>query len=170
MAIKPLINESNAILHREVKDVTQFDDSLRELILDLEDTMFDSDGVGIAAPQIGVDLKVALVDMEEDGILQLINPVITYYSEETEVDVEGCLSLPDIYGEVDRSIKIELKGHDLSGRAVEMTAFDDVARAIQHEVDHLYGTLFTEKMTRAVSLEELEEMFSDDEDHIHGNA
>ncbi|TDM07374.1 peptide deformylase [Macrococcus lamae] len=170
MAIKSLINDSSPLLHREVKDVTEFDSSLRELIADLEDTMFDADGVGIAAPQIGVDLKVALVDMEEEGILQLINPEIIHYSKETTLDIEGCLSLPDIFGEVPRSVKIELKAQDASGRAVEMTAFDDVARAIQHEVDHLYGKLFTEKMTRQISLEELEEMYSDDEDHIHGNA
>ncbi|KAA1042742.1 peptide deformylase [Macrococcus equipercicus] len=170
MAIRPLIEGSSPLLHREVKDVTKFDHSLRELLMDLEDTMFEADGVGIAAPQIGVDLKVALVDMEEDGILQLINPVITHYSTETAVDIEGCLSLPDIFGEVARSVKIELKGQDLSGRPIEMTAFDDVARAIQHEVDHLYGKLFTEKMIRQISLEELEEMYSDDEDHIHGDA
>jgi len=161
MTIKKLIDQQNPLLHREVRNVTKFDDSLRQLILDLEDTMIDSDGVGIAAPQIGMDLKVAIVDMEEDGILQLINPVITHYSEETEVDIEGCLSLPNVFGEVPRSVKIELTGNDLKGNAVEMTAFDDIARVIQHEVDHLYGHLFTEKMTREISPEELEEMYHD---------
>lgn len=161
MTIKKLIKETHPLLHREVKDVTQFDDSLKQLIIDLEETMFDNDGVGIAAPQLGVDLKVALVDMEEDGILQLINPKITSYSEEKEVDIEGCLSLPDIFGEVERSVKIELTAQDLEGRIVEMTAFDDIARVIQHEVDHLYGHLFTEKVIRTVSLEELEELYND---------
>ncbi|TDM15056.1 peptide deformylase [Macrococcus bovicus] len=161
MTVKKLIDQHDRLLHREVKDVTKFDDSLRQLILDLEDTMYESDGVGIAAPQIGVDLKVAVVDMEEDGILQLINPVITHYSAETAVDIEGCLSLPDVFGEVPRSVKIELTGNDLKGNTVEMTAFDDIARVIQHEVDHLYGHLFTEKMTREVSPEELEEMYHD---------
>ncbi|GGA97263.1 peptide deformylase [Macrococcus hajekii] len=161
MTVKKLIDQNDRLLHREVKQVTKFDRSLQQLIMDLEDTMFEFNGVGIAAPQIGVDLKVALVDMEEDGILQLINPVITHYSEEVESDVEGCLSLPDIFGEVPRSTKIELKGNDLKGNVVEMTAFDDIARVIQHEVDHLYGHLFTEKMTRSVSLSELEEMYND---------
>ncbi|TDM03973.1 peptide deformylase [Macrococcus carouselicus] len=161
MTIKKMIDQNHQLLHREVKDVTKFDHSLRQLITDLEDTMFDKDGVGIAAPQIGVDLKVALVDMEEDGILQLVNPVITFYSEEMETDIEGCLSLPDVFGEVPRSVKIEVRANDLHGNIVEMTAFDDIARVIQHEVDHLYGHLFTEKMTRTVSLEELEEMYND---------
>ncbi|UBH11781.1 peptide deformylase [Macrococcus armenti] len=159
--IKQLIEEQNSLLHREVKDVTQFDASLKALIKDLEDTLFHHNGVGIAAPQIGVDLKVALVDMEADGILQLVNPKIVSYSEDTESDVEGCLSIPGVFGLVDRSIEIVIEANDLDGNKIEMTAYDDIARIIQHEVDHLYGELFTEKMTKQLTEEELEEMYGE---------
>lgn len=159
--IKQLIEEQNPLLHREVKDVTQFDASLKALIKDLEDTLFHHNGVGIAAPQIGVDLKVALVDMEADGILQLVNPKIVSYSKETESDVEGCLSIPGVFGLVDRSIEIVIEANDLDGNKIEMTAYDDIARIIQHEVDHLYGELFTEKMTKQLTEEELEEMYGE---------
>lgn len=162
MTVKPLVESNHPLLKRECRDVRLFDQSLKDLIIDLEDTLFENNGLGIAAPQIGVDLKVALVDMEEDGILQLINPKITHYSTEKAVDIEGCLSLPNIFGEVERSVEIELIANDLDGNLVEMTAYDDIARAIMHETDHLYGTLFTDKMIRQVSLEELEEMYSDD--------
>ncbi|MDQ7143054.1 peptide deformylase [Mammaliicoccus lentus] len=162
MAVKPIVTAPNPILNRKVKDVVNFDESIKQLIADLEDTMFDNDGVGIAAPQIGVDLKVALVDMEQDGILQLINPTILTQSKKTETDVEGCLSVPGVYGEVERSVMITVKSKDLNGNDVELTAYDDIARIILHEIDHLYGELFTDKMTREVSEEELEEMYKDE--------
>lgn len=162
MAVKPLVTVPNPMLNREVKDVVTFDESLKALIADLEDTMFENDGVGIAAPQIGVDLKVAIVDMEQEGILQLINPTIVSQSEEAEADVEGCLSVPGVFGEVNRSKMIVVKSNDLNGNQVELTAYDDIARIILHEVDHLYGELFTDKMTKEISEEELEEMYKDE--------
>lgn len=162
MAVKPIVTVPNPMLNREVKDVVTFDESIKALIADLEDTMFENDGVGIAAPQIGVDLKVAIVDMEQEGILQLINPTIVSQSEETEADVEGCLSVPGVFGEVNRSKMIVVKSNDLNGNEVELTAYDDIARIILHEVDHLYGELFTDKMTREISEEELEEMYKDE--------
>lgn len=162
MAVKPLVTVPNPILNKEVKDVTQFDASLKNLILDLEDTMFENDGVGIAAPQIGVDLKVAIVDMEQDGILQLINPKVVSSSEKVETDIEGCLSVPGVFGEVERSVMIVVQGNDLEGNDIELTAYDDVARIILHEIDHLYGEIFTDKMVREVTEEELEEMYKDE--------
>lgn len=162
MAVKPLVTVPNPMLNREVKDVVTFDESIKALIADLEDTMFENDGVGIAAPQIGVDLKVAIVDMEQEGILQLINPTIVSQSEKTEADVEGCLSVPGVFGEVNRSKMIVVKSNDLNGNEVELTAYDDIARIILHEVDHLYGELFTDKMTKEISEEELEEMYKDE--------
>ncbi|GGH99492.1 MULTISPECIES: peptide deformylase [Mammaliicoccus] len=162
MAVKPLVTVPNPMLNREVKDVVTFDESLKALISDLEDTMYENDGVGIAAPQIGVDLKVAIVDMEQEGILQLINPTIVSQSEEIEADVEGCLSVPGVFGEVNRSKMIVVSSNDLNGNEVELTAYDDVARIILHEVDHLYGELFTDKMTREISEDELEEMYKDE--------
>ncbi|GGI41691.1 peptide deformylase [Mammaliicoccus stepanovicii] len=162
MAVKPLVTVPNPILNREVKDVVKFDESLKALIADLEDTMFENNGVGIAAPQIGIDLKVALVDMEQDGILQLINPTIESQSEKVVADVEGCLSVPGVYGEVERSKMIVVKSYDINGNEVELTAYDDIARIILHEVDHLYGEIFTDKMIREISEEELEEMYEDE--------
>lgn len=160
--IKPLIDQNNALLHREVKTVTEFGEGLKRLFEDLEDSLYHYNGVGIAAPQIGVDLKVALVDMEQDGLLQLVNPKITYKSQETAEDVEGCLSVPDVFGMVERSTEITIQANDLEGNEIEMTAYDDIARIIQHEVDHLYGVMFTDKVTRYVSEDELEAMYDEE--------
>ena len=159
MAVKPLVTAPNPILNREVKDVVNFDESIKQLIADLEDTMFDNDGVGIAAPQIGVDLKVALVDMEQDGILQLINPTILTQSEKTETDVEGCLSVPGVYGEVERSVMITVKSKDLNGNDVELTAYDDIARMILHMIDHFEGKLFTARANKILNEVEMEAYF-----------
>lgn len=121
--------------------MNQYDDQLKSLLKDLEDTLYEEEVAAISAPQIGVNQRVALIDMELEGLLQLINPVIKSYSDEEITDLEGSVSLPNVFGEVTRSKMIVLQCNDVNGNQVELTAYDDVARMILHMVDHLNGIL-----------------------------
>ncbi|MCE5037858.1 peptide deformylase [Staphylococcus auricularis] len=160
MTVKSLISETSPILHQKIKPVTQFDDQLKQLLLDLEDTMYHEEAAAVAAPQIGENQQVAIIDMELDGLLQLINPEIVSQSEETVTDLEGSVSLPDVYGEVTRNQMIVVKSNDKEGNEVELTAYDDVARMILHMMDHFDGVLFTERAERILTDEEMEEYFN----------
>ncbi|MBM0867670.1 peptide deformylase [Staphylococcus auricularis] len=160
MTVKSLISETSPILHQKIKPVTQFDDQLKQLLLDLEDTMYHEEAAAVAAPQIGENQQVAIIDMELDGLLQLINPEIVSQSDETVTDLEGSVSLPEVYGEVTRNQMIVVKSNDKEGNEVELTAYDDVARMILHMMDHFDGVLFTERAERILTDEEMEEYFN----------
>ncbi|BCU52103.1 peptide deformylase-like protein [Staphylococcus auricularis] len=160
MTVKSLISETSPILHQKIKPVTQFDDQLKQLLLDLEDTMYHEEAAAVAAPQIGENQQVAIIDMELDGLLQLINPEIVSQSDETVTDLEGSVSLPEVYGEVTRNQMIVVKSNDKKGNEVELTAYDDVARMILHMMDHFDGVLFTERAERILTDEEMEEYFN----------
>ncbi|MGJ5712150.1 peptide deformylase [Staphylococcus auricularis] len=160
MTVKSLISETSPILHQKIKPVTQFDDQLKQLLLDLEDTMYHEEAAAVAAPQIGENQQVAIIDMELDGLLQLINPEIVSQSEEKVTDLEGSVSLPNVYAEVTRSQMIVVKSNDKEGNEVELTAYDDVARMILHMMDHFNGVLFTECAERILTDEEMEEYFN----------
>ena len=119
--------------------------------------MTEADGVGLAAPQIGVSKRIAVVDIGDDrGTVEMINPVILS-AEGEQTGPEGCLSFPDLFGEVSRPYKVKISAQDRFGRPYELEAEDFMARAIQHEIDHLDGVLFTSKVVRYISEEELEE-------------
>lgn len=124
--------------------MNQYDDQLKSLLQDLEDTLYAEEAAAISAPQIGVNQRVALIDMELEGLLQLINPVIKSHSDEEITDLEGSITLPNIFGEVTRSKMIVVQCNDVNGNQVELTAYDDVARMILHMVDHLNGILYRE--------------------------
>ncbi|QQZ11534.1 peptide deformylase [Heyndrickxia vini] len=144
------------ILEKECKPVTQFDKQLKVLLNDMYETMLSADGVGLAAPQIGIDQQVAVVDIGDDtGRLNLINPIIVEKSGE-QTDVEGCLSFPGLYGTVSRPFYVKVKAQDVKGRTFYIEAEDYLARAIQHEIDHLHGVLFTTKVLKYIDEEELE--------------
>ena len=160
MTVKSLISETSPILHQKIKPVTQFDDQLKQLLFDLEDTMYHEEAAAVAAPQIGENQQVAIIDMELDGLLQLINPEIVSQSDETVTDLEGSVSLPEVYGEVTRNQMIVVKSNDKKGNEVELTAYDDVARMILHMMDHFDGVLFTERAERILTDEEMEEYFN----------
>ena len=113
----------------------------KQLILDMEKTMHESDGVGLAAVQVGIPIRLAVINTK-DGILALINPTITYRSIKKEKAQEGCLSIPGVYGQVKRSKKIRVKSFDLTGKIIKFKAEGLLARVIQHEVDHTNGILF----------------------------
>lgn len=121
------------------------------------DTMIEFDGVGLAAPQIGVDEQIAVVDIgDESGTIELINPEILKTSG-SQTGVEGCLSFPGLYGEVTRPYYVKVKAQDRKGNTFIIEAEDYLARAIQHEIDHLHGVLFTSKVSKYIDEKDLEE-------------
>jgi peptide deformylase len=156
VAILPIVKYPDTILEKECKPVTQFDKKLKTLVNNMYETMLAADGVGLAAPQIGVDQQIAVVDIGEDiGRLDLINPVILKTSGE-QTDVEGCLSFPGLYGTVSRPYYVKVQAQDLKGRTFIVEAEDYLARAIQHEIDHLHGILFTSMVLKYIKEEDIE--------------
>lgn len=161
MVIKKLVSSSHPMLKRQAQPVTTFDDTLTQLLQDIEDTMYEYEAAGLCAPQIGTSLQVAMIDMEADGLLQLINPKVVSQSEATVTDLEGSVTNPNVFGPVTRSKMIVVQCQDVHGQDVELTAHDDVARMILHIIDQLNGIEFTEKATKLLSEEEVEAYFND---------
>ena len=160
MAILKVANMGNPVLRQEAEPVSSRD--LRSLpvqqfIDDMLDTLYEYHGVGLAAPQVHSGRRIILVDQSagddpEAGMLTLVNPVITEMSEETEEDWEGCLSIPDIRGRVTRASKIVVESKDRKGRDQRLTVSGFAARIMQHEIDHLDGILFLDRMADMQSL------------------
>ncbi len=162
MAIKKLVPASHPILKKTAQEVTKFDNSLKSLLNDLEDTMYAREAAGLCAPQIGQSFQVAIIDMEMEGLLQLINPRIISQSKDSIIDLEGSISMPDVYGEVTRSKMIVVESNDINGNKVELTAHEDVARMILHIIDQLNGIPFTERADRILTDKEMEAYFAHD--------
>lgn len=163
MAIKEVVKHPAAVLTEKCKEVTVINEEIIELLDDLYDTMVEHDGVGIAAPQINVSLRVAIVELgEERDVLEMINPSVLEVSGK-EVDIEGCLSFPGLFGEVERPTYVRIEACDREGRVYELEAGGFDARAILHEIDHLDGVLFDSKIIRVVTEEELAEMYGEEE-------
>lgn len=133
------------ILRAETKVVTQVSDELRKLADDMFETMYTAKGIGLAAPQVGRSERLAVVDVE-DQRFALVNPEIVW-EEGSERQEEGCLSIPDIYGDVDRAQRILVRALDLEGKPWEIEATDLLARCMQHEIDHLHGRLFIDYLS-----------------------
>jgi peptide deformylase len=145
-----------AILEKECERVTDFDRKLIKLLNDMYDTMIDADGVGLAAPQVGIAKQIAVVDVgDEYGRIELINPVILEARGE-QTGPEGCLSFPGLFGEVKRADYVKVRAQDRRGRPFTLEATGFLARALQHEIDHLHGILFTSKVIRYYDPEEIE--------------
>lgn len=156
MAVRKLVLYPAEILEKKCEAVTTFDKKLAKLLNDMYDTMIEFDGVGLAAPQIGLDKQIAIVDIDdESGTIELINPEIIETKGE-QTGPEGCLSFPDLYGEVTRPYYVKVKAQDRKGKPFTIEAEDFLARAILHEIDHLHGVLFTSKVTKYLKEEELE--------------
>jgi len=137
------------VLRQRAAPVTAVDDAVRELVDDLLETMRAAHGVGLAANQVGVARRVAVVDVGEDDPppLVLINPTIVTRGAEIEVAEEGCLSIPDLFGDVARPSSVTLEALDRDGRSYRVAASGYKARAIQHEIDHLDGVLFLDHVS-----------------------
>lgn len=146
------------ILQQKCKEVVKFDKKLAKLLDDMYETMKAVDGVGLAAPQVGELVQVAIVEIDEDqDVIELINPVVTAIGGK-EIEVEGCLSFPGLYGEVERPFYVKVEAQERDGSLYELEAEDYEARAILHEIDHLNGVLFNSKIIRVVDLEEFDEV------------
>jgi len=156
LTIRTIVKHPSEILTTKTKKVTKFDKKLATLLKDMHDTMLDSDGIGIAAPQVGESIRVAIVDLGEgEDIIEMINPEVLE-TEGSVIDIEGCLSFPELYGEVERPFYVRIKAQERDGRWYELEAEDYEARAILHEIDHLDGILFDSKIIRVVDPSELE--------------
>jgi peptide deformylase len=150
MAIRVIRVYPDPVLRVKCPPVEDFGSDLRALAEDMVETMYTSPGVGPAAPQIGVETRLAVVDItvgeEPENLIYLANPEIVE-SKGQEADIEGCLSIPGISDKVDRAARIVVEAHDLAGRLQRIEAEGLVASAIQHEIDHLDGVLFTDHLT-----------------------
>ena len=150
MAIKKIFTFPDPVLRQKVETVTSFDDSLKQLAADLTETMYAAPGAGLAANQIGVCLRIVVVDVsndeEEKKHLVLVNPEIIE-KEGCQVEEEGCLSVIDLTANVERYSKLVIRAQDLDGKTWEFPAEDFFARVIQHELDHLNGILFIDHLS-----------------------
>jgi len=156
LSVLPIVKYPNEILEVECEKVTTFDRKLSKLIKDMYDTMLEADGVGLAAPQVGIAKQIAIVDIgDESGLIELINPVILERKGE-QVGPEGCLSFPDLFGEVTRNDYVKVRAQNQRGKTYIIEAREFLARAIQHEIDHLHGILFTSKVNRFYEEGEIE--------------
>lgn len=143
MAIRNIRLEGDEILRKTAKKVEVIDDRILTLLDDMKDTMYAKEGVGLAAPQVGVLRRVVVVDVGE-GLIELINPVIVFESGKCIAE-EGCLSIPGLDGAVERPKKVIVRAMNRNGEAFEVTGTDFLARAFCHEIDHLNGILFIDK-------------------------
>lgn len=143
------------VLRRKSKPVKAVNGSIRRLLDEMAETMQHESGIGLAAPQVGIAKRVLVADVGE-GLIELINPEILF-AEGNQVGLEGCLSIPDVVGEVSRAQSVRLTGLNRDGHQVWIEANGLLARCLQHEIDHLDGILFTDRAIRIVSEEELQE-------------
>lgn len=140
MAVRPILVVGNPVLREKAKRISQFDRSLHTLLDDMIETMRAAPGVGLAAPQIGVPLRVAVIEV--DGVVtELINPEVVKTSGEVEVD-EGCLSVPGFWGRIKRAEKVTFKARDRTGKEIRIRGEGLFGQALQHETDHLSGMLY----------------------------
>lgn len=143
MAVLDIMKAGHPVLKQVAEPVEFVNKKMRTLIEDMAETMYKTDGVGLAAPQIGVSQRIIVLD-DGNGLLELINPEITH-KEGSQIGLEGCLSVPGYYGDVERFDKITVKAIDKHNKKVTIKAEGFLARILQHEIDHLDGHLFIEK-------------------------
>lgn len=167
MALRTIITYPHPVLRQKAEHITVFDEELKSLILDMAETMYQAPGVGLAANQIGIARQLVVVDRspneKERTFLTLINPVISE-GEGSMIDEEGCLSVIECYAKVKRFQKIRVTAQDADGNPLDFIAEDRFARIIQHEVDHLLGTLFIDRLSslkRALYKKKLKKILQD---------
>ncbi len=162
MAIREILTDRDPALHKKCHPVTQFDDKLATLIDDMRETLEDAGGAGLAAPQIGILRRVVVLYGPEEELVELVNPELI--SQEGEQDgLEGCLSVPGLWGYVKRPEKVRVKAQDRKGNWFETGGEAIVARCFCHEIEHLDGHVFTEHVDRIYSSEEVERIMEEEE-------
>jgi peptide deformylase len=155
MAILPVKTVPEPVLRQKSKRVRSIDGSIRKLAEDMIETMHAASGVGLAAPQVGVSLRVIVIGMPEEDDFVLVNPEIVRRAGERLV-TEGCLSVPGYYGEIKRSRRVTVKGKDLDGKEVRIRAEELLAQALEHEIDHLNGVLYIDHLESSDKLHKIE--------------
>jgi peptide deformylase len=171
MALLPIVKVPDPVLRQKTRKIKKIDASIQKLIDDMIETMYDAPGVGLAANQVGVSLRLCVIDCPNSspGLVVLVNPEIVKRSGTQECD-EGCLSLPGYYGNVQRSEKVVVKGLNRDGRPVRYHATGLFAECIEHEVDHLEGNLYFDLLDSMDKLMPVRQRPADDEDeHEDGN-
>ena len=156
MPPRKIVTLPDPILRRKAHAVTRFDADLQSLIDDMIETMRLAPGVGLAAPQVGIPSRVIVVEYPEDDeqedspkkLFAVVNPEIKEISAETELGIEGCLSIPGLNGEVERALAVTVKGQTRRGKPFRIKANGWMARIFQHEVDHINGVVFTDRAVR----------------------
>ena len=157
MAKRNIVKDGDEVLRKKCRDVTVFDDKLWALLDDMYETMKEANGVGLAAPQVGILRRVVVIDVgDENGKIELINPVIASVKGKSR-ELEGCLSVPDVWGYVVRPEKVKVKAQHRLGREFEIEGEGLLARAFCHEVDHLSGIMFLDKAEEIVTSDQLED-------------
>lgn len=148
MAIRVIVKHPDPILREKAITVKKINNNILKLLDDMADTMYDAEGVGLAAPQVGISKRVTVIDVgDENGLIELINPEIVSKSGE-QFGPEGCLSFPGLMGDVRRAQKCKVRALNRHGEVFEIEGEDLLARALQHEIDHLNGVLFTDFVER----------------------
>lgn len=156
MTVRPIRYLGDPVLRRPAKKVSRVDESIRRLIADMTESMYIAQGVGIAAPQIGVGLRVIVIGMPDEDPFALINPVVIKRSGERRLD-EGCLSVPGYRGSLTRSVSVTVKALDEQGREIRVKSEDDLlAQALEHETDHVNGILYVDRLDAKTDLVKLE--------------
>lgn len=156
MALRKIFLQGDECLTKVCRPVTDFNSRLHTLLDDMTETLLDSGGVGLAAPQVGILRRVCVVQNEDDEVIELINPEIIY-TEGEQTGLEGCLSVPGKYGIVTRPEVVRVRAQDRNGDFFEVEDSDLTARCFCHEIEHLDGHLFVEHTDHLMTEEELEE-------------
>jgi peptide deformylase len=152
MAIHKIVLLGDPVLRTRAADVETFDKALESLVQDMFETMYHAEGIGLAAPQIGISKRILVVDVrardaDAAGRIALVNPTIVGASDETDRSAEGCLSIPDLEEIVERPWKVEIQAQNIAGERVRLEAEALLGRALQHEIDHLEGILFLDRVS-----------------------
>ena len=152
MAVRRILLLGEKVLRAPGVEVEAFDDELRALVADMLETMYYAEGIGLAAPQVGISLRVCVLDLRDEddpeaGRWVFVNPVVVESSDEKEKAPEGCLSIPEMEDVVTRAARVTVRGFDAEGEAIEVEAEGLLARALQHEMDHLDGVLFIDRLS-----------------------
>lgn len=140
MSVLNIIKAGDKILKQKAEPVGKIDRKIKQLLDDMAQTMYKADGVGLAAPQVGISLRIVVIDAG-DGLIELINPIIIE-KKGLETASEGCLSVPGIWGDVERASEVTVEALNREGKKIRMTGTGLLGRAFQHEIDHLEGILF----------------------------
>ncbi len=168
MSLLTIVSVPDPVLRRKAHKVTEFDKDFQSLVDNMSETLSDAPGVGLAAPQVGISQQLIVVEYGDDDdesvpkkLFVVANPEIIHTSDETVEGLEGCLSVPDLVGTVERYTSVVVKGLNRYGRPVKIKAEDWLARIFQHEIDHLNGILFTDRTDKVWKPRDEDEVVAD---------